>query len=313
MLKQLKYNSGLLIVAACVCCAEAAPNPERGERILARQPVAVQNAIRAQLGGGRLRTIDKEENGGDVTYDVEIVRNGKTRNFTVGGEGELLDAEVFMDELPATVQQAIKNKVGNATLGEIDKSFDDGQISYDVEMINGGKSRTFTLDASGKLTDEEILLSELPQSFQQAIKKEAGDGTPDEITRTFEGDGTLYDVDVSKNGKTRTLTFDSSGALLSTQEEIALAEISGPAKTRIQALANSGNSWPSASTPCPLKPAACISFPASAARNLWTFTAMKFNGKAAAAARPAIKSITSPSGISKPVACKRSKTAAPPG
>ena len=56
--------------------------------------------------------------------------------FTVGADGELLpDTEVFLSELPVTLQQAIKNKIGGATLGEIDKSGNDASVSYDVEMM----------------------------------------------------------------------------------------------------------------------------------------------------------------------------------
>jgi len=43
-----------------------------------------------------------------------------------------------------------------------------------------------------------------------------------------------------QNGNTRTLVFDSDGALLSTEEEIALAETPAVAKVQIQTLAKSG-------------------------------------------------------------------------
>jgi uncharacterized membrane protein YkoI len=241
MLSAFKRHSGILMVAACVCSAQAAPTrQERLEQVLSRQPAAVQSAIRAQVGNGKLQSIQKEENGGDVTYDVELVRAGKTRSFAVSAEGELLDAEVFMDELPAAVQQAIRQKVGSATLGEIDKSFDDQEISYDVEMISAGKSRTFTMDAGGKLIDEEVLLSELPAAMQKAIQKEAGEGTVDGIIRSIDGSDTFYDVDISRNGKSRTVTLDANGTLVCAEEEIALAEVPAAAKTQIQTLSASG-------------------------------------------------------------------------
>lgn len=210
------------------------------ERMLARQPPPVQKTIRAQLGDGRLRAIDKDDDNGDITYDVEIVRQGKTRSFMVADDGELLSAEVFLEELPATVQQAIKTRTGSATLAEIDKSDSGGEISYDVEIIAANKSRTFTVDGAGKLTDEEVFLAELPPALQKAIHKESGAGTLDEITRSIDSGQVLYDVDIVENGKTNTLTFDSHGALLSKQEEIALSAVPAAAQKQIQTLSANG-------------------------------------------------------------------------
>lgn len=208
--------------------------------MLARQPAAVQKTIEAQLGDGRLRSVDKDEEDGDVTYDVEIVRQGKTRSFTVGANGELLDTEVFLEELSAPVQAAIKKKVGGATLGEINKSVADGEISYYVELIGGGKTRTFTLDAGGKLTDEEVFLAELPEDLKKAVNKEAGGGAIDEITRSFEGGEVFYDAEVVTGSKTQTLTLDAKGALLSRQEEVILSAVPDAAQKQIQALSTGG-------------------------------------------------------------------------
>jgi uncharacterized membrane protein YkoI len=239
MLKQLNGIVVVLALASCVASAQGGHRAEqRMEQLLSRQPVPVQNAIRAQLAGGRLRSVDLDENDGETIYDVEMVRDGKTRSFSVGAEGELLDAELFMEELPAAIQGAIRTKVGSATLGEIDKSMDDG--SYEVEVISAGKTRTFTLDANGKLTDEEVGLAELAESLQKAIQKETAGGTIDLVTRTFDTGDTLYDVDVSKSGKTRTLTFDTAGTLLSTEESATLAEVPALVKTQIQTLSNGG-------------------------------------------------------------------------
>jgi len=241
MWKQLNGIAVVLALATCLASAQGGRRAEqRMEQLLSRQPVPVQNAIRAQLGGGRLRTIDQDENDGETIYDVEMVRDGKTRSFSVSAEGELLDAEVFMEELPAAIQQAIRTKVGSATLGEIDKSIDDGQASFEVEMITAGKTRTFSLDATGKLTDEEVDLAELPDVLQKAIQKEVAGGKIDQVTRTFDTGDTLYDVDISQNHKTRTVTFDAAGAPLCEAEEVTLEEVPAAVKTQIQKLSDGG-------------------------------------------------------------------------
>lgn len=241
MLKYFSVTVGFLMIAMCMASAQGGRRAaDRMQQLLSRQPVPVQNTIRAQLGNGRLRSVDQDENDGETVYDVEIVRDGKTRSFSVGSEGELLDTEVFMEELPAAVQQAIRAKVGSATLGEIDKSIDEGQASYEVESISAGKTRTFTIDATGKLTDEEVSLEELPDVLQKAIQKETDGGKIDQITRTFDTGEPLYDVDISKNRKMRTVTFDAAGTFLCTEEEATLEEVPAAVKTQIQNLSSGG-------------------------------------------------------------------------
>jgi uncharacterized membrane protein YkoI len=223
--------SAVLIMAGTL---NAAPGP------LAHLPPPVQKGIRAQLGDGRVRSVERDDENGDVTYDVEIIRQGKTRSFTVGADGELIDSEVFIEELPPAIQQAIKTKVGSATLGEIDKSAGDGEADYDVEMIGGGKTRNFTIDANGKLTDEEVFLAELPEALRVSIGKAVGAGTLDDITRSFDSGEVFYDVDAIEGNKTVTLTFDAKGSLVSKQEDVALSEVPDAAQKQIQTLASSG-------------------------------------------------------------------------
>ncbi len=237
----LQCGAGLFVMAACIFSVNAAPPiPPRLEHILDQLPAAVQKTIRAQVAEGRLRAIDQDNEDGRLTYDVEMVRQGKVRGFTVGEDGNLVDTEVFLDELPAAVQQSIKKKVGDATLGEIDRSIDADGASYEVETIGGGTNRSFTVDASGKLTDEEVFLGELPQDFQANVRKELGAGTIDNITRSFDEDGTVYDVDVIENGKTGTLTFSATGVLASKSEEIALPAAPEATQKQIQTLSTGG-------------------------------------------------------------------------
>ncbi|HXS67921.1 MAG TPA: PepSY domain-containing protein [Candidatus Polarisedimenticolia bacterium] len=231
--KSIWWGAGLLLMAACAFPTNAAP-PPRLERMLERLPAPVKQTIRAQVADGKLSAIDRDNEDGRVSYDVEMVRAGRTRSFTVSDEGELIDTEVFLNELPPAVREAIRKKVGGATLGEIDRSVDGDGTSYEVEVLGGGTNRSFTVDANGKLTDEDVFLSELPADFQAGIRKEAGGGTIDGITRSFDDDGASYDVDLVENGRRRTLTFDAKGTLLGKEEEIALSDAPEPVQKEIQ-------------------------------------------------------------------------------
>jgi uncharacterized membrane protein YkoI len=204
-------------------------------------PAPVQQTIRTHLAKGRLRSIDIENENGDITYDVEMVGvGGRARSFTVGAAGELLDKELFVNELPMPVRQAVKKKAGTAVIGDINRSYENGDNIYDIEIVADGKTRSFTLDEKGELMEEEVFLSELPEAVQAAIRKETAGKPMDEITRNFDDGEISYDVDIVANQKTRTFTFDANGAMVSSQEDVALAEVPEAAQKQIQSFAATG-------------------------------------------------------------------------
>ncbi len=228
----------VLTIAIASACYGAATN---AEETLDHLPPSIQKTIRTHLAGGNLRSIDTEVEEGDISYDVEMVgRGGRARSFTVGADGELLDKEMFMRELPQTLRQAIQEKAGAAQVGDINRSFESTQTVYEVEIVTNGKTRSFTMDDGGKLVDEEVFLPELPDSFQTAIRKEIGNAAIDDITRSFDDGETSYDVDVIEKGKTRTLTFDSKGVLECKEEDVALSTVPAGVQKQIRTCSDHG-------------------------------------------------------------------------
>ena len=285
--------SALLLTTAWFC--GAAPNTNRE---LNHLPPAVRKGIHAKLGKARLVSVEKDDEDGEVTYDVEMVKDGKNRTFTVDGEGTLVDEQVFLEELsgpvqktithesagqtiaeidksvdddltsyevqetragvtrsfvvdgdgillqtqvfltelPAAVRQTIQKQASGATLGDINRSNDDDTVNYTAEVTKNGNTREFTVDAQGKLVSMEMSLADLPDAVQAAVKKTIGNAEPDEIEKTFEDGETNYDVDA--NGKT--YSFDSTGELFSTEEDITLADAPAPVQEQIKTLMAGG-------------------------------------------------------------------------
>ncbi len=228
-----------LLAVATVCpCSAAVTNVEE---TLNHLPPSIQKTIRTHLAEGRLRSIEADTEGGDISYDVEMVgRGGRARSFTVGADGELLDKQMFMRELPPAVRQGIQEKAGGAHVGDINRSFESTQAVYDIEVVTNGRTRSFTLDEGGKMVDEEVFLPELPDSLQAAIRKEIGGAPIDEITRSVDDGENSYDVDVIEKGKTRTLTFDSKGALECKEEDVALSSVPSGVQKQIQTYSEHG-------------------------------------------------------------------------
>jgi uncharacterized membrane protein YkoI len=210
------------------------------EVFLAELPAVVQKTIQTHVGQGTLGEIYRCIDDGETTYDAETTRDGKSRGFMVGADGELLDEEVFLAELPAAVQKTIQTEIGDGKLGEIDKSIDEGEITYDVEFTRSGKTRSITVGAAGELLETQMFLSELPAVLQKAIQAQLGSGKLGDVTKCMEDGEVGYDVEITQAGKTRTLTFGPDGTLTSEEEDLALAETPAAVRKQIQSLLGQG-------------------------------------------------------------------------
>jgi uncharacterized membrane protein YkoI len=133
---------------------------------------------------------------------------------------------VKMADLPPAVKKAIHEQAGKATVDSIEKVTDGGEITYEVEIGRGGRARGFTLDENGGLLDSEISLADTPPAVREAIKKVAGTGTVDDITKVIEDGEVSYDADITRDGKERTLTVDEKGKL--TELQVFPAELPAP-------------------------------------------------------------------------------------
>src|SRR5450759_2881709 len=87
---------------------------------LAELPPAVQKTIKGQVGGNKLGDIERDEEAGNITYDVQMTQNGEERTFTVDDLGVLTGIEVGLDETPALVRKTIQVQVGQGELDSIE-------------------------------------------------------------------------------------------------------------------------------------------------------------------------------------------------
>lgn len=228
-----KFYAGLTVFSIASACFAQGTNSEA-------LPAVVQKTIDAQVAGGKLEYVDKMTEDGEVVYDAEMTRDGKTRQFSVGESGELLNLQVFLPELAAAIQKTIQTQVGKGTLGDIFKSVDENETSYDVEMTRDGKSRTFTLNDKGAVVEEEVFLNELPSLVRKAIKKQSGGDKIGEITKSTDEGEVSYDVDLTKGSVTRTATFNPDGVLLSEEEPSTLSAVPDAAQTKIKSVVGDG-------------------------------------------------------------------------
>jgi len=210
------------------------------EVFLPETPAAVQKVIKQQMGTGELQGIDRTTDQGQVNYEVTVARDGKTRDFTVSQQGELIELQVFLEELPASVRQAVEKQTGGGKIGDITRTTDEGQATYDFEVTRDDKTRAITLDAAGKMVESQVFLDETPTEVRKTIQSRTEGGKVEEIRKLIDEDEITYQVELTRNGKTLTLTLDAKGAVIEEEEAITLTDAPGPVQKAINTQAAGG-------------------------------------------------------------------------
>lgn len=230
----MRFKRPVLIFICCATAVAVLADGESNAVALSETPAAVQKTIQAQVGDGKLGGINKTTNEWETVYEVELTgKDGAARDLAVAEDGTLLSVEVTLAETPAAVRQTIERQVGQGTLGSIDKAFDDGEISYDVEMTTkDGADRSFTVAADGKLQRIQVTLEEVPAAVRKTIKDQVGRAKLGDILRTFDDGEIFYDVEISRDGKERDYSVAEDGRLES--REVFLSELPPQARKTVK-------------------------------------------------------------------------------
>jgi uncharacterized membrane protein YkoI len=187
-------------------------------------PLAVQKTILAQSNGKTVSKCERVNEDGNVSYDIETKdANGEEWGLTVAQDGTLLNVETSLAEIPSAVQTAIKASVGHGELEEIDKTFDDGEISYTATITTNGRDRDFTFEEDGTLSSVEVDRTELTPAVQAAITAAIGQGKLEGIDKTFDDGEITYEATmITPFGQERDFSISKDGKLLS--QEVALLQ-----------------------------------------------------------------------------------------
>jgi len=204
---------------------------DAGVIILAQTPPAVQRTVLANIGNGKVTSISKVLEEGEVSYEVDFTKDGQLRDLRVGENGRLFSIQRGLAETPPAVQKSIRTQLGGDTLDTIEKMIGSDETTYVVNITTrDGRNHQFTIAEDGEILEEEIALSEAPAPVQRTVTAQMGSGILMTLTKTF-GDKVTYEAEFTRDGKDGAVTVAANGALLSVK--ITLAETTGPAQTTI--------------------------------------------------------------------------------
>ncbi|MGA2544366.1 MAG: PepSY-like domain-containing protein [Verrucomicrobiota bacterium] len=232
---------GASILLATSALAGAGRRANANAALLQTLPIPVRRTVQAEIATGTLDSVSRTNgDDGEVIYDVDFTRLGKSRNMTVALDGKLLDIQVFLDETPFPVRTAIQTLSQGGQLGDITKNIGDyDDFTYEVELTRDGATRTFTVDDNGVLLEMQVPLKETPPSVQHAINAKVGADILGDITKTIDGDQVNYAVEMTKADRRRSFTVSAKGELV--QEQVFADELPQPVQKAVQTQARRGH------------------------------------------------------------------------
>jgi len=136
----------------------------------------------------------------------------------MAGLGLAQDSEkkVKMQDLPAAVQQAVKDYSKDAKIRGLATEMDKGKKVYEAELTVAGHSKDVTFDADGHVmsVEEETTLASIPAPAREAIQRAAGKGKVLEVEMVTEGGQTFYEAQLKTGSKKSEVKVDANGALV---------------------------------------------------------------------------------------------------
>lgn len=131
-----------------------------------------------------------------------------------GGEQE---SRVKMKDLPAAVQQTIREQSKGATIRGLSREVENGETNYEVELRVNGHNRDVLIDPNGAVVEveEQVALASLPAVVRTAIEQNAAGGRVVLVESLTKGDTLMwYEAHVKKGGKVREIKINPEGQLV---------------------------------------------------------------------------------------------------
>jgi hypothetical protein len=94
--------------------------------------------------------------------------------------------------------------------------------------------------AAALVADTPVKMKDLPPAVQKAIEEQTRGAQIKGLSKEGEKGKTTYEVETIVNGKTRDITLDATGALVSVEEPVSIDAIPVAAKAAIMKLAAGG-------------------------------------------------------------------------
>jgi hypothetical protein len=117
-------------------------------------PAAVQQTVREQSRGAKIRGLSVETENGVTNYEVELKVNGHTRDVLIDPSGAVVSVEeqVALASLPAAVRTAIVQSAGGGRVVLVESISKGGVVeAYEAHVRRGRRTVEIKVGPDGQL------------------------------------------------------------------------------------------------------------------------------------------------------------------
>jgi uncharacterized membrane protein YkoI len=121
-------------------------------------PAAVENTVKQQSKGARIRGFSLEKENGQTTYEVEMLVNGHTKDVQMSPNGTVIEIEEQVDfqSVSEEVKAGLHVKVGKGKITKLESiRKNDKLVAYEAQVITDGKKSEVQVGSDGKPLDHE--------------------------------------------------------------------------------------------------------------------------------------------------------------
>jgi uncharacterized membrane protein YkoI len=226
-------------------------------------PPAVANSIQSQLGGAQVQSISRDDLANGTVFRVTTTQNGVPTEMRFAANGTLLGATpltgtatsalapgstvvpggaLVMDQLPNTVQDAVRAQLGAIEASRIMQQRGTNGVNYVVSYMQDGRPMVMVVGPDGRVlrngpagasasvaanatsstataTTEAtkrttIKLDELPDDVENALKQKAPYAEVRTITQEQRVGGDVYVIAVRDGDRAGEIEIDANGKVL---------------------------------------------------------------------------------------------------
>ena len=115
-------------------------------------PAAVFHQAKIEAGDATIRGCVKDKENGKLTYEVETLKDGKSRDILLDDSGSVLELEqqVETSSLPPAVSDAIAKAAHGGKVGKVESVTRGGVIaSYETTITTNGRRREIAFSPQG--------------------------------------------------------------------------------------------------------------------------------------------------------------------
>lgn len=179
------------------------------EIVLAELPTAVRQAVQAALKDAKPVSIERANDGGEVTFDVTVEVASRSRTLVFNEQGAQVATEVAFVDLPPAVQKAIQPRLAGARLVHTFKAEEDGETYFEATFVKGGVKHAATTLGNGTLVSVQLPLTEAPPTVQTSIREQ--NAFVVRVKQVFVDGESYFEVLLRSRGKGVLLEFKADG------------------------------------------------------------------------------------------------------